>query len=106
MQLLTRLTSQTWRIWPQVVAAAFVQYFIFAMVLFAVLCAVTTGVFYLSVLTINHNMPIRSILEVVITLIITKLLSVLTTFGNRFIFRDGDLALDVVFYVPADHQPR
>jgi hypothetical protein len=84
----------SWPICPQVVAAAFAQYFIFAMVLFVVLCAATTGIFYLSVLTINHNMPIRSILEVVITLIITKLL---ITFGNRFIFRDGDLSHPVLW---------
>jgi hypothetical protein len=81
-------------IWPQVVAAAIAQYFIFAIVLFVALCAVTTGIFYLSVLTINHNMPIRLILEAVITLIITKLF---VTFGNRYIFRDGDLAHPVLW---------
>jgi hypothetical protein len=81
-------------IWPQVVAAAFAQFFIFAMVLFVVLCAVTTGIFYLSVLTINHNMPIRLIVEAVITLVITKLFA---TFGNRYIFRNGDLAHPVLW---------
>lgn len=75
-------------------AAAFAQFFIFAMVLFVALCAVSTGVFYLSVLTISNNMPLRLILEVVIGLVITKLL---TSYGNLVIFRGGDLAHPVLW---------
>ena len=48
----------------QVVASAYAQYYIFAFVLFAAFCAVSTGIFYADALTFNQNQPIRQIFEV------------------------------------------
>lgn len=78
----------------QVVALAYAQYFVFAYVLFAVLCAVTTGLFYLSALTFNQNMPIRMIVEALIGIVMVKVLTVLADYA---IFREGNLAHPVVW---------
>ncbi len=75
-------------------ALAFAQYFLFAYIIFAVLCFLTAGRSYAAVLTFGDNMPIRVIFEVVIGLIIVKGLN---AFGDRYIFRNGELMHPVVW---------
>ncbi len=69
-------------------ALAYAQYFLFAYIIFAVLCFVTTGRSYAAVLTFGDNMPIRIVFEVIIGLVIVKGLNAI---GDRYIFRDGEL---------------
>ncbi len=75
-------------------ALAFAQYYVFAYVLFVVLCAVTTALFFVSALTFGQNAPIRQILEAIIGIIVIKGLTVL---ADRVIFKGGDLAHPVAW---------
>jgi hypothetical protein len=79
----------------QVVATAYAQYFIFAYVLFAFFCVLTSGVIYVVALTFGYNMPIRLIFEAVLGIILVK---IITMFGNRVVFgAGGDLAHPVIW---------
>ena len=79
----------------QVVASAFAQYYIFSYIIFAVLCVGTSGLIYGTMLTLNLNMPIRILFEVVLGMLVTK---ILVEYGNRIIFhKNGDLAHPVMW---------
>ncbi len=76
-------------------AIAYAQYIIFAYILFAVLCVVTSGVIYILALTFGHNMPIRLIFEAVLGIVIIK---ILVTYGNRVVFGSrGELTHPVIW---------
>lgn len=78
----------------QVVASAFAQYYIYAYVIFVLLCTVTTGLIYASTLTVSMNAPVRVLFEVALGILVVKLL---TAVSDRVIFRDGQLAHPVLW---------
>jgi hypothetical protein len=77
----------------QVVASAFAQYYIFAYAIFIGLSILTSGII-VAIFTLNLNMPIRIIFEVVLGLIVATLISAVI---NRVIYRNGDLAHPVAW---------
>jgi hypothetical protein len=78
----------------QVVASAFAQYYIFAFVLFAVLCIGSSGLVYATTLTLSLNAPVRILFEVVLGVIIVQ---AFTLFSDRVIFRGGQLSHPVLW---------
>jgi hypothetical protein len=68
------------------VASAYAQYYIFAYVLFAVFCVLTSGLIYVTALTFSDNLPIQLIFEAVLGVILIRLVIL---FCNRIVFSNG-----------------